>query len=373
VPRFETARSLGEVVSIQYLRAFAALSVLITHALQWPLGEINFTLLKTGRLGVEVFFVISGFIMTMIVGDGAFRPERFLSRRALRIVPAYWMATFMVTVLALALPSQFRTTVPTIEGLIKTLLFIPSQDPKAPLLVLGWTLDYEAFFYVVFASLFFLSSGLRTLVLCVLFAALVATGLSLHNPSHMQAFYTSMSLIGFCAGAVVAQLYRQGWLTPHADVRHALIGATLALVAAFYVVPWGGADRVTLPLHLLMTITAVSILLLSLQIEVSGLLPHVATLKYLGDASYSLYLFQLFPIAAAWAIGKQLYDVQQPLAYLGCAALAILLGVGFGLVCHHRIERPFLDVGRRWRRVLLGRGRRPAMASRPRRRAAVPT
>ena len=115
-----------------------------------------------------MFFVISGFIMTMIAGDGTFRPGRFLSRRALRIVPAYWAATFMVAALALALPNQFRTTVPTIEGLIKSLLFIPSLNPKAPLLALGWTLDFEAFFYVVFASLFFLRSELRTLVLCCL-------------------------------------------------------------------------------------------------------------------------------------------------------------------------------------------------------------
>src|SRR3984957_14335543 len=214
VPRFETANSRSEFFSIQYLRAFAALSVLFTHVLQWPLGELNFALLKTGRLGVEVFFVISGFIMTMIAGDGGFRPGRFLSRRALRIVPAYWAATFLITALALALPSQFRTTVPTLEGLIKSLLFIPSLHPKAPLLLLGWTLDFEAFFYVVFACLFFLASELRTLALCVLFAALVAIGLNLHDPSYVAEFYTSISLIGFCAGTLVAQLYRQGWLPP---------------------------------------------------------------------------------------------------------------------------------------------------------------
>jgi exopolysaccharide production protein ExoZ len=350
VPRFETANR--EIISIQYLRAFAALSVLITHVLQWPLGELNFTLLKTGRLGVEVFFVISGFIMTMIAGDGAFRPGRFLSRRALRIVPAYWAATFLVVALALALPSQFRTTIPTIGGLIKSLLFIPSLHPKAPLLLLGWTLNFEAFFYVVFASLFFLGSGLRTLVLCALFGALVGIGLHLQDPSYVEEFYTSMSLIGFCAGTLVAQLYRRGWLAPDPDARDALIGAMLALLAAFYMLPWDDADHTTLPLHLLMSITAVSIVLLGLQIEVAGLLPRLATLKYLGDASYSLYLFHLFAIAAVWAVAKRLFDVQQPLAYLGCAAAAIIAGIGFGLVCHHLIERPFLKAGWRWRRAI---------------------
>jgi exopolysaccharide production protein ExoZ len=350
VPRFETASR--EIISIQYLRAFAALSVLITHVLQWPLGELNFALLKTGRLGVEVFFVISGFIMTMIAGDGAFRPGRFLSRRALRIVPAYWAATFLITALALALPSQFRTTVPTLEGLIKSLLFIPSLHPKAPLLLLGWTLDFEAFFYVIFACLFFLSSELRTLVLCVLFAALVAIGLNLHDPSYVAEFYTSISLIGFCAGTLVAQLYRQGWLPPDSKARQALIGAMLALLVAFYVVPWDDADHTSLPQHLLMTITAVGIVLLGLQIEIAGLLPRLATLKYLGDASYSLYLFHLFAIAAVWAVAKRLFDVQQPLVYLGCATAAIVAGIGFGLVCHHVIERPFLNTRWRWRRAI---------------------
>jgi exopolysaccharide production protein ExoZ len=350
VPRFETASR--EIISIQYLRAFAALSVLITHVLQWPLGELNFALLKTGRLGVEVFFVISGFIMTMIAGDGAFRPERFLSRRALRIVPAYWAATFLITALALALPSQFRTTVPTLEGLIKSLLFIPSLHPKAPLLLLGWTLDFEAFFYVIFACLFFLSSELRTLVLCVLFAALVAIGLNLHDPSYVAEFYTSISLIGFCAGTLVAQLYRHGWLPPDSKARQALIGAVLALLVAFYVVPWDDADHTSLPQHLLMTITAVGIVLFGLQIEIAGLLPRVATLKYLGDASYSLYLFHLFAIAAVWAVAKRLFDVQQPLVYLGCATAAIVAGIGFGLVCHHVIERPFLNTRWRWRRAI---------------------
>jgi exopolysaccharide production protein ExoZ len=206
---------------------------------------------------------------------------------------------------------------------------------------------------VVFASLFFLRSELRTLVLCALFAALVATGLNLRDPSHVQDFYTSMSLIGFCAGTLVAQLYRHGWLPPDSMVRQALIGAMLVLLVDFYVVPWADVDRTPLPEHLLMTITAVSIVLVGLQIEVAGLLPRVATLKYLGDASYSLYLFHLFAIAAVWAVAKRLFDVQQPLAYLGCAAAAIIAGIGFGLLCHHLVERPFLNARWRQRRAIV--------------------
>ncbi len=148
-----TASSLRDATDAaafhQYLRGLAALSVLVTHALQWPLTEINMGLLKTGRLGVDVFFVISGFIITTIAGDGRIDPKQFLVRRAFRILPAYWAATLLITILAVAIPSQFRTTIPTIEGLIKSLLFIPSLEPKAPLLLLGWSLNFEVFFYLL--------------------------------------------------------------------------------------------------------------------------------------------------------------------------------------------------------------------------------
>src|ERR1700722_17033315 len=197
-----------QLLSIQYLRGLAALSVLVTHSLQWPLAEMNIVLLKTGRLGVEVFFVISGFIITTIAGDGRFNPKEFLVRRAFRIVPAYWAATFLITILAVAIPTQVRTTIPTAEGLIKSLLFIPALEPKAPLLLLGWSLNFEVFFYLLFASLFFLRSEARTLVLLGIFAGLIAVGQLAGGLGHVEAIYTSPSLIGFSFGTILAQAYR---------------------------------------------------------------------------------------------------------------------------------------------------------------------
>src|SRR5260370_40717476 len=66
-----------QLLSIQYLRGLAALSVLGTHALQWPLTEMNLRLLKTGRLRVHLFFVISGFIITTIAVCGRLHPNDF--------------------------------------------------------------------------------------------------------------------------------------------------------------------------------------------------------------------------------------------------------------------------------------------------------
>lgn len=348
---FGTPSAPGPLISIQYLRGFAALSVLAAHALKWPLSDVNFGLLKTGRLGVEVFFVISGFIITMIAGDGRFDPRDFLARRIFRIVPAYWVATLVVAILAIAIPSQFRTTVPTIDGLAMSLLFVPSVDPKAPLLLLGWTLDYEAFFYAIFASLFFLKSEARTLVVCAVLALLVWLGQVMTEPTHLQAFYTSASLIGFGFGTLLAQAYRHGLVERLGGAMgRALAAAAVILVALFYGIDWDNTHQLSLPLHVLMSVTAVSIVLLGLQIEATGRLPEVTMLKYLGDTSYSLYLFHLFPVAAVWAVSKRLFDVDEPLTYLACSALAIVAGVLSGLVCYYLVERPFLNASRKWNR-----------------------
>jgi exopolysaccharide production protein ExoZ len=342
-----------QLLSIQYLRGLAALSVLGTHALQWPLAEMNMGLLKTGRLGVDVFFVISGFIITTIAGDGRFNPGEFLIRRAFRIVPAYWAATLLITILAVAMPTQFRTTIPTIEGLVKSLLFIPSLDPKAPLLLLGWTLNFEVFFYLVFASLFFLGSKARTFVLLVMFALLVGIGQFVTGLSHVEAIYTSPSLIGFSFGTILAQAYQHGLFARFCEqLRWASIAAPCVLLVAYYAVDWGGAEEIALWKHLLMSSTALSIVLFGLNCEAASQVAYIKVFKYIGDISYSVYLFHIFSVGAIWAVARRYFDIHQPLAYLGCAALVILVGLASGLVCHHFIERPFLAGGPRRSRAV---------------------
>jgi exopolysaccharide production protein ExoZ len=341
-----------QLLSIQYLRGLAAMSVLVTHALQWPLAEINMVLLKTGRLGVDVFFVISGFIITTIAGDDRFNPKDFLIRRVFRIVPAYWAATLLITLLAVAVPSQFRTTIPTTEGLIKSLLFIPSLDPKAPLLLLGWSLNFEAFFYALFASLFFLKSEMRTLVLLVIFAALIGIGQFATGLSHVEAVYTSPSLIGFILGTILAQAHRHGLFARFsAQLRWTTIPALCVLLAAFYTDDWSGDEEIALWKHVLMSSTALSIVLFALNHEAGGQVGKVSLLKYIGDTSYSIYLFHIFAVGAVWAISNRLFDLHQPLEYLGCATLAISAGLATGLVFHYVVERPFLTVGLKRSRV----------------------
>ena len=74
-------------ISIQYLRGFAAMFVLASHALLYPLVEHNLAYGRLGWMGVILFFVISGFIMVAVTGEGRFSARDFLRRRFTRIVP----------------------------------------------------------------------------------------------------------------------------------------------------------------------------------------------------------------------------------------------------------------------------------------------
>lgn len=86
------------LVSIQYLRAVAVLLVVIAHSFGHGLDHETSAVLFTGRFGVVIFFVISGFIMVAITGEGRFDPLRFAGNRLRRIVPLYWTPTLVAAI-----------------------------------------------------------------------------------------------------------------------------------------------------------------------------------------------------------------------------------------------------------------------------------
>jgi exopolysaccharide production protein ExoZ len=343
--QFRAKNAQDALLSIQYLRGLAALTVLVSHTLQWPLPQMSQGLLRSGRLGVEVFFVISGFIITKVGGDGAFDPLTFLKRRAWRIVPLYWGATLMVAALALALPSLFRTTSPTTLGLAESLFFIPSEAPKAPLLGVGWTLDYEVFFYLLFACLSAFASETRTFAVCTLMAGLMLIGQVASHETALEYFYTSPSLLGFALGTVLAQAHRHGLLAQLGRLpAMVVIAVAAALTALFFVLPAADeAGRAPLYFHLAMSAAAIAIVGGALALESARKLKPVASLHHLGDASYSIYLFHLFAVGACWALAHRLLpgSAGEYLAVSAATAAAALLA---GLLAHHLFERPLLNL-----------------------------
>jgi exopolysaccharide production protein ExoZ len=327
----------GRLVSIQYLRAAAALSVALYHATQWRHGGFD-----VGRSGVDVFFVISGVIMWKITGGVEGSPLKFLWRRVTRVAPFYWLMTVLMTGVALVWPMYLANVYPKVGHLLLSLAFIPHMDPKGqpfPLLGPGWSLNYEAIFYLLFAAALFAPRRRQAMVVCAGLFAAVAAGLILDDPVYQLG--ANPMLFQFAAGIAIAHLdeiralpgRRGGWV---------LVGAGLAAMAA----PTALGFFNELGRPLLWGLPASMIVAGALAIEASGGLPRLAFLGHLGDASYALYLTHE---PAQAIIGHSLGGAPAWVFYPAAMTTAIVVG----LASHRWVEAPLS----RWSRRLLRPGR----------------
>lgn len=331
--------------SIQYLRAFAALAVVIFHA-----GErtgLHFTI---GAAGVDVFFVVSGFIMMAMSDSRPVTPAGFFRNRLLRIVPAYWAATIAMIVGAMI--GLFPNLKLDLAHTLGSFLFVPVASPNSgrlwPVLVQGWTLNYEIFFYAAFALILFLKPALRLPALALLFGLLVADGVLLQPENPFAGFYTAPVIFEFVAGAALAKLWLARRL-PSPAIGLLLVCASIAGFAAIHLMKLEFDAWSCGPL-------AVMLVLGALAIEASGRLPDLPAITYLGDSSYSIYLWHTFAVSIMVQVGASL-----SLASPATLFAAIVLGAIAGILGYECLERPvqFLLKGKRsslWRFPI----RRPA-------------
>jgi len=330
-------------ISIQYLRGLAAMLVLASHALLYPLADEQLGFGRLGWLGVILFFAISGFIMVAVTGEGRFRPLDFLRRRAIRIVPMYWGATLLAAVLALTVPQIFKTTVYDGTELVMSLLFIPFYNPVSggihPLYKLGWTLNYEVFFYVCFALLAFLGATARVVWLTIAFVALAIIGLVFQPQGAIPQFYTSFVPLAFCAGAWIGLATLRGGLA--AMPVHWLYGV-LALGAAglaegFF---WDRGLVEDGAAFLGFAVFAVALMVMGLRLEPT--MPRIRLLERIGDASYSIYLVHIYEVAILAGVAFLVLDRTNIWADYLVAAASIVGGTMVGLVLFALVEQPLL-------------------------------
>jgi exopolysaccharide production protein ExoZ len=322
----------SDFLSIQYLRGFAALAVVLYHASQRAGPTFG-----AGAAGVDVFFVISGFIMWTISARRATGPGDFLLRRAGRIVPLYWTVTLLVVGLDLVRPSTFPNMRLDAPHVILSLLFLPHRDPTgdiAPVIVPGWTLNYEAFFYAVFALTLLLPAGRRVWTLTAALGGLCLLGLFLpHGRWAVVDTYCDPLVLEFVAGAWLARAAAAGRLGG-STAAVAAIAAGLAILTAVAIT---GADARGWARLLYWGLPALLIVWGALSLEGAGRAPVLPALKLLGDASYSTYLAHGLALSLAFKLmeGRALTPAAE-------IALAAPFAVLVGLACHVLVERPLL-------------------------------
>lgn len=267
--------------NLQALRALAAIMVVLHHNYGGPF--------IWGHYGVDVFFVISGFIMVHAV-DPSKGAIDFYTRRVIRIVPLYWSITLGLFAVALLKPGLITSSDGNVTDLIKSLAFIPywSEDIQVyhPIIFVGWTLNYEMFFYLLFGSCLWLQKKRQIVILCLaLLLTLVALGF-LFDGGPIFRFYTSPILLEFAAGMALAL----GWHKLKLETFPAVMTVLVCLVTMAFVDPY----REFFHRGLLIGPVALVLVAASLAAENAGHYVKNRLILLLGAASYSLYLSHVY-------------------------------------------------------------------------------
>ncbi len=349
-PGFAPASRRGDAIwGLQCLRFVAAAMVLISHlnheVLQRPAlasGFVPFAPVWWAG-GVDVFFVISGFIMLHVSADQFGRPgavRQFAERRIVRLVPPYWMFTVLALAAMAMLPGQMVHNRATAAQIAGSLLFIPVAAPDGratPVLILGWTLEFEMLFYAVFAAGLGLSRrrGISMIVMVLVVLAALALAQPVLGPLPLPlGFWANPIVLEFLFGMGLALAFGRGWVIPRAG---GLVLCGLGIAALVWVqargwpghawvwrVAWAGVPSLLI---------CAGVVLAPARSRPG---PVARLFILLGDASYALYLSHPFALSLM-AIAAARMPFLGAAGYIGLAFVAC---VGVSVVFHLRVERP---------------------------------
>ncbi len=339
------------LVPIQLLRAVAAIGVLVDHAnfvLERQTGVVN--TIPGGALGlagVDLFFVISGFIMVytsrqLFAQQGA--QFTFLRRRVARIVPLYWAVTTVYVLLALVTPRLGKSF--PLDVVATSYLFVPWPRPEGdmqPVVGQGWTLNYEMAFYLLFAVAVTWRRKVAVIGLSAAMAAATALA-ALMPPSSLAAqYWTDPIILEFVFGMLIGLAYESGMrITKPQMVAVAAIGVIALLVC-------GPASNSTFQFRPLKWGLPTALIVAALALHDGGGQSKKPTsvadrvCLALGAASYAMYLLHVLVMRGIVAFAGPALALPPWLL----AVSMILISAAVGIVANRaghalavRVQRP---------------------------------
>lgn len=309
--------------NIQALRALAAIGVVFYHTDYHLFG------LHTDLFGVATFFVISGFIMCFICARD---PSSFFERRLIRIVPMW------IVCLTFAASSFQKLNAENALWYLKSVLFIPSD--RFPILGVGWTLNLEMYFYVLFAIAIAINARLAPLMtaaaLCAVFAGAAVC------PGSFLLVYYSQGYVWYFLGGIVV-FYLANILPPVRISRVVALAGMAALYAVVLLFPLLSEQGEVIAFAL--KGLPMAIVAWALFTAKSGADLSWRPLLLLGEASYSIYL--VHTIAMEKIFGRL---ITRDLAgtNIWVALFVLALATGIGVIVHLIVEKPIDNAIHRW-------------------------
>jgi peptidoglycan/LPS O-acetylase OafA/YrhL len=366
-PSSENRSAIGSRLnSVQGLRATAALLVVWAHSIDAaefsavPRQAKFFHLGNFGAVGLDIFFILSGFIMVQVVrrntnGAGFPTARRFLSRRITRIFPLYWVLTLVVV-----LEQQWgRYKVPWhAVNWVPTIFLLPSvpspHDPSnAPLLWLGWSLMFEIYFYLVLTAFLLWKprSAVRNTIAFLCAMVVVGACIGIRRP--FLVLWMNPVVLEFVFGCVVGLAYgaNASWLREK-KTAYALTAIGLVLLLASIFIGYGQASESSAIMTGHACWLRVGLWGIPAALMVAGIIflnPAMLSfparlLVFLGDASYSIYLCTI-PVRSVVEHFWRWFGVLGPdtgvfLGMLFCTAV--------GVLCYLLLERPMMHFFHNW-------------------------
>ncbi|MDJ1468826.1 acyltransferase family protein [Xanthocytophaga flava] len=339
-PKVKTSK----IDPLQALRAFAAIAVMFYHGTEMINAQLGYLFLnnafKAGFSGVDVFFVLSGFIILYTSRNKGFGVGEFLKKRFIRIYPIYWVVTILLLLAYFAAPSADQVHKEDPLVIIGSFLLFPQEKY---VLGVAWTLSYEIIFYLVFA-LTYLKSPKLLLYTFLGWISIILISTLFHIQTGIFAIdaFLNPVIINFAFGCLVAHLY-----TKYPDFQFwrlsLFAGAILFIVASVVYCQAVLQDPTafTAPISRVYLFGIPATLLIFGSLYLKTVVPRV--LVYLGDASYSLYLIHgtVLSILIKLVVKLHLNEVMNNLAG---AILLFTLTVILSCLFYSLVEKRLLTI-----------------------------
>jgi len=330
------AQPLARINILQALRTYAALPVVLFHT-----GYVIKGVHQVGIFGVHMFFLLSGYVMASICATDT---HAFLRRRIIRIVPSYWLMTIVLYIFAAKFPSLMNATRAVPSELIKSLFFVPFMKSNGlfqPILFVGWTVNYETYFYAILALSLLISK--RWPLLTASAALLTFTGISslFADESAIAAFYSNPVIFEFIFGLIAFYCVHAIPKPVATQLKYLWIAImTVSLVAlptieAFSLFPHASTVVQFGPLSFLLIWS-------SCLLATSGHDMRPGLIILIGDASYTLYLIHPYVEMLLDRIVAKHLALFHITTTFGCL-FSVAVAIAIAIPLYLKVEKPILS------------------------------
>ena len=321
--------------NLQVLRAFAAANVVLAHVIGAAIDysfPINF-FLKIKELkpfGVDIFFVLSGFIMIYILKKNSTNPINFFIDRFFRIVPLYWLLNILLIALVFILPNIFISDIFVIKNNFFPSFFFFSQLvlDLNPILYVGWTLEYEMLFYLTISIFLFINKRFFTWLFVIIFINIFVV-ISILSPIALE----------FVIGVILGNIFL------HTNKSKILIWFLLCFGVLILIFNACITADPTSQFYNQVVLYGIPSAMIIYGLASIGQIKK-GFLTMLGDASYSIYLVQVFSIPGFYKLAS-LLKISTILSNDFLATLCFLASILCGVATYFVIEKHLLNVSKK--------------------------